>query len=46
MASVGYRAEFELTKNTPYLALTGELWCVFCEYLEKNNRFIKTFDCI
>ena len=25
------RAEFALTKDTPYLALTGELWAVFCE---------------
>ena len=47
MASVGYRAEFEPTKNTPYLALTGELWSVFCEYFgEKNDRVIKTPYCI
>ena len=32
MANVGYRSDFELTKDTPYLALTGELWSVFCEY--------------
>ena len=24
------------TKNTPYLALTGNLWGVFCEYLREN----------
>ena len=24
------------TKDTPYLALTGELWCVFCKYLWEN----------
>ena len=24
------------TKGTPYLALTGELWGVFCEYLWEN----------
>ena len=24
------------TKDTPYLALTGELWGVFCEYLWEN----------
>ena len=23
MTNVGYRSDFELTKNTPYLALTG-----------------------
>ena len=25
------------TKDTPYLALTGELWGVFCEYLWENQ---------
>ena len=24
------------TKNNPYLALVGELWGVFCEYLWEN----------
>ena len=24
------------TKDTPYLALTGELWAVLCEYLWEN----------
>ena len=28
--------EFEPTKDTPYLALTGELWGVFCENFGKN----------
>ena len=32
MTNVGYRSDFELTKDTPYLALTVELWSVFCEY--------------
>ena len=32
MASEEYISDFELTKNTPYLALTGELWSVFGEY--------------
>ena len=27
----GHKSEFALTKDTPYLALTGELWSVFCE---------------
>ena len=26
----------EFTKGTPYLALAGELWGVFCEDLEEN----------
>ena len=32
MISVGRESDFELTKDTPYLALTGEVWSVFCEY--------------
>ena len=28
----GYRSDYELTKDTPYLALTGELWTVFSEF--------------
>ena len=31
------------TKDTPYLALTGELWGVFCEYLWENwSRYNST----
>ena len=26
-----YKFEFEHMKNTPYLALSGQLWVVFCE---------------
>ena len=25
-----YKSQFKLTKYTPYLALTGELWDVYC----------------
>ena len=40
----GTEAEYQSvagsTKDTPYLALTGELWGVFCEYLwEKWPRY-------
>ena len=31
-----YKSEFELTKCIPYLALTGELWGVFCKDFEEN----------
>ena len=34
MTNVGYRSNFELTRNTPYHALTGELWSVFCGVCE------------
>ena len=33
---VVYKSEFESTKDTPYLALTGELWGVYCEEFEEN----------
>ena len=35
MPTVECRQDSELTKVTPYLILTGELWVVFCEYLGK-----------
>ena len=37
---------FEVTKDTPYLALTGELWDVFGEYYVNNDRVIKGLYCI
>ena len=36
---------FELTKDTPYLALLGELWSVFYEYFTEIDRVIKGFYC-
>ena len=37
---------FELTKDTPYLALSGELWSVFYEYFNEIDRVIKGFYCM
>ena len=34
---------FELTKDTPYLALSGELWSVFYEYFNWNWPCYKGF---
>ena len=34
---------FELTKDTPYLALSGELWIVFYEYFNRNWPCYKGF---
>ena len=34
---------FELTKDTPYLAPSGELWSVFYEYFNKNWSCYKGF---
>ena len=35
-----YCPDFVLTKDTPYLALTGELWSVFCEYFSKKTTVL------
>ena len=35
-------SEVELTKDTPYLTLTGELWDVFCE---DSGEIIKALHC-
>ena len=34
---------FELTKDTPYLVLSGELWSVFYEYINRNRPCYKGF---
>ena len=34
---------FELTKDTPYFALSGELWSVFYEYFNRNWSCYKGF---
>ena len=31
-----HKSDFELTINTPYLALMGELWGVYCEDFEEK----------
>ena len=36
MTEAKHKPEFVLTKDTPYLALTGELWSVYCEDLGEN----------
>ena len=38
-----YMLPFELTKDTPYLALSGELWSVFYEYFNRNWSCYKGF---
>ena len=34
---------FELTKDTPYLALSGELWSVYYEFFNRNWSCYKGF---
>ena len=36
MTGAKYKSEFESTKYIPDLALTGELWGVFCENFGEN----------
>ena len=36
MTAVEQKSDTELTRDTPYLALTGELWGVYCEDLGEN----------
>ena len=36
---------FELKKDTPYLALSGELWSVFMSTSTEIDRVIKGFYC-
>ena len=37
MTDAEYESEAIRTKDTPYLALAGELWGVFCEDLGENR---------
>ena len=46
VTEVEYKSEFGSTKYTPYLALTGDLWGVFCEVFEKIDRLITAPHCI
>ena len=36
MTKAEYKPELDFTKDTPYLALTGELWDVFCDDFREN----------
>ena len=36
MIGAEYKTEIESTKDTPYLTLTGKLWCDFCDNFEEN----------
>ena len=39
IAKVKYRLYLKLTKDTPYLALVGKLWGVYCEYFIENQLY-------
>ena len=43
MISLHNMLPFELTKDTPYLALSGELWSAFYEYFNRNWSCYKGF---
>ena len=40
MTEAEYKSQFEPTKYIPYIALTVELWDLFCDDLEKFERVI------
>ena len=40
VVKVEHKSKFELTGDTSYLALMGELWGVNCEYLVKIDGSI------
>ena len=40
------QSDISSTNDTPYLALTGELWDVFREFFEENDRDISRAQCI
>ena len=40
VAEVGYMSCFELTKDTPYLAFTGEIWSVLCERVWRKKTML------
>ena len=41
-----FKSDFKLTTDTPYLALTGELWDVCCDVLEKIYCVIMAPHCV
>ena len=41
-----HQSAAEYTKNTPYIALTGELWGVFCEHFDMTDRVITAQHCM
>ena len=49
MTVAEHKSDLQLTKDTPYLALTGELWGVYCDNLEENwplyNGTVLTYPC-
>ena len=33
-----HKSEVTITKDTPYLTLTGDLWGVYCEHIRENLK--------
>ena len=36
VTNVAHKSDSDLTIDTPYLALQGDVWSVYCEYLYEN----------
>ena len=45
LTTAEYRSDFELTKCTPYLALTGQLWRVYREYCQQYDWQLSRVKC-
>ena len=41
MTNAGYRSDYELTTDTPYLDLSGELWSVFFEIVDPISGILE-----
>ena len=46
MQKVEPQSDVALTNVTTYLALTGEIWCVFRELISKIDWYIKSAQCL
>ena len=40
MTAIEHKPDFDDKKDISYLALTGELWSVFCEYFLKKKMTV------
>ena len=38
MTAAEHKSDFDLTKDTPYLALMGELWHIYCEDVDQIHH--------
>ena len=46
MEMTGHKPDFDITKYTPYLALTDKLWVAYCEVFWVSQHVIMALRCI